>query len=409
VSTKLKVRRGKAHLIGAGRIGGPAYKLGASDNFWNKKLPDSQPIITSGGYAAKVALQARATALNGNGYYNPPYNNTVSTFNYSVPLWTVPSGYPTRTVYFAGQYRDDCKRGTGALTSGSPIVTGTSTAWTNGDRIYSPYFPDGTTVVSGGGTTTLTLSANASATGPADLWFVQPSSWIAGLQTACLQVPVPRLADMPSWWSGNLWAGGTDQEIAIYDPAAKKMFEFWKFQGNETSGYQASYGGVITDVDTNDGTLPNTWGAKAVSLMAIGGCIMLQELRDGIIKHGLNLALPVTAPFHLAPATRHDSMNLLKNPGADGTSGWAVPEGARFRLLPNVFIDPNWPPFVQMAAIAARDYGVTITDTAGVVQWQTEDPRTAGTMFSRAPDTSPLVLGDMNYFPYESLVQIAFP
>ena len=405
--SRLLIKRGVWHELGKAKLGAPAYKIGPPDCFWNRKLADDHPVVSDGNnYAAKIARQARySPSTTPAGYFPPPYNCSINRGSFGVPMWVVPAGYLTRKVYMA---RGENQRGQGNFVSGSTNISVTSTGWANGDQIVCTSLQEGTTVVSGGGTTSLVVSHAAIATSSStNMFTVMPDSFALNLQAAWDAVPLPQAADFPVGHSAQLNSDGTDQELCVYQPSTDTMWEFWQWAGSEQSGYMSSYGAKITNVSQTPGTIPNTWGAKACSLWAVGGIMMIQEWNDGVIPHALNVALPVTAPSHLAPATRNDSGAFI--PSQAFTD--AVPEGAIFRLPASTVIDPAWTPGLKIIVTAVRDYGMVVTDTSGTVQWQAEDPRCAGTMFS--PATSGTMANctylDMQTFPWDQLVQVAFP
>lgn len=427
--SRLYIKRGEKHRLGVGRLGMPPYQFGSPTAFWNQRLADDHAIVSdSNNYPAKLAAQMRYTTTSTPraGYFDAPYNIAIQASSFSVPLWVMPAGYPTRSVYVK---RAETRRGFGDFTSGSPTVTNvTDLTLTNGAKVWAPggwtkdtpsptqmpCLNHGATIVSGGGTSTLTLSANAIANGTQASIFsttTPTNSFLNTLQQEYLNVPVPLLADMPGGWAfSRIEAGGTDKALAIWQPSTDTMWEFWLFDGREDYGYFFNYGGVIHNFSQSDGTIPNTWGTRASSLWLVGGVIMIQEYLDGLIPHKLTLALPVTAPTHIPPATRHDSMALIPS----GSFADGVAEGAMFRFPANTVINPAWPRMIRMVATAIRDYGLVVTDTGGTAQFWFEDPRSAGTQFSRAaatPDLSAIGPPTVNYnvLPWETLQQIAYP
>jgi hypothetical protein len=416
------IKRGIGHKLGLTGLGRPAYKFCTATSFWNRKLADNATVVVdSNNYATKVAHQARYSTTSSpvRGFFDAPFNINLNTTQFSTPLWTVPASYPTRKVYFRDSGLTNRLGASVVYTSGSPVVTGVTSTVADGTLVFSSHTPEGTRVATGGGGTgTITLDHNAVDSATAGLYSVLSDSFVVGLQGLFDAVPVPLLADMPAWWNGKwgtrLWAGSSDAAMSIYQPSTDTMWEMFSTAGSEATGYSAGYGGVIQNVSTSTGILPNTWGRKASSLMSIGGAIMAQEWNDGVIPHALSLALPVTLNAHLPPATRHDSAANV--PGSDNRD--AVPEGAIFRLPANIYIDPAWSTFLTLVVKAVRDYGLVVTDTSGVVQMDAEDPRTVGTMFSPTipgdySSTGSFLNGvnshDLQLFPWESLVQIAYP
>lgn len=421
--TRLWTKRHDAHQIGPEQIGAPAPTICAPDSFLRRKLDPLHTVITdSNNYAQKLIHQARysTTSTPIAGFFDPPFNVALNTSSFACPVWQMPSGYATRKVRFV---RSDNVQGHATFIQGQSTCTVTSTAWTNGQEMVTvSSLPEGTTVVSGGGTTSLTLSHPALASGSPFVYTLLPDSWYSSsyqLQGFCDAVPIPLMADLPSWWAGrwgafNLQATGSDEAAAFYQPSTGKYWEFWQFQGNETAGYTAVFGGYEPSLPTNEGVMPQGSGTRAGGIPCAAGCIYAQEFYDGIIPHALSLALPVTAPSHLPPLTRNDSSALVPSSSfAD-----AIPEGAMFRFPANITINPSWSRFIQMVVSAVRDYGLYIADTSGTVQFNGEDPRVVGTQFSGAPLTAS---GSLRYltgvdpnelttvFPWEQIQQIAYP
>lgn len=417
------IKRHDYHQVGPEKIGAPAPTICAPDSFLRRKLDPNHTIVSdSNNYATKLIHQARysPTSTPIAGYWTPPFNIALNTSSFSCPVWQMPAGYPTRKVRFL---HSENARGHATLTQGQSTCTVTSTAWVNGNEICTQTgLPEGTTVVSGGGTTSLVLSNPALTTGTADVYSLMPDSWYSSsytLQAYCDTVPVPLMSDMPSTWVGrwgncNIQASGSDGACSIYQPSTGKYWEFWVLAGNEIAGYTAQFGGYEPNLPTNPGIMPSGSGTRAGGIPCAAGCIYAQEFYDGIIPHALSLALPVTAPSHLPPLTRNDSSALVPS----GSFADAIPEGAMFRFPANITINPSWSRFMQMVVTAVRDYGLYIADTSGTVQFNAEDPRVVGTQFSGAPvgangsgrylpgvDSSELT----TVFPWEQIQQIAYP
>src|SRR5213079_1948589 len=111
-----------------------------------------------------------------------------------------------------------------------------------------------------------------------------------------------------------------------------------------------------------------SWGSSASSLPMAGGMVTIAELQSGHIDHALQLLIPTSQKGVFAwPAQRTD--------GTD-TSSTAIPEGARFRLDPNLDLSQlSLPPVTRMMAEAAQTYGMIVNDvTHGTVGFRIEDP-----------------------------------
>ncbi len=116
------------------------------------------------------------------------------------------------------------------------------------------------------------------------------------------------------------------------------------------------------------------WGATASGLPVIGGTMLLDELASGHIDHALAMNIP----------TARSGVFSWPAQGTDGTGGpAAIPEGARFRLDPNLDIAAlQLPPLVRMMAEAAQRYGMVVRDQTGpenAISFFAEDTSLLGT------------------------------
>ncbi|HEV3229402.1 MAG TPA: hypothetical protein VGY97_08010 [Solirubrobacteraceae bacterium] len=183
------------------------------------------------------------------------------------------------------------------------------------------------------------------------------------LADAFEQVPVP---------AGARPADGTDHQLVIWQPATDTMWEFWIMR-QDAGVWKARYGGRMSNVSTNPGYFddPPRWGATATSIPLLGGLVRVSELNAGHIDHALALAVPEPRQGSYSwPAQR-----------TDGTAPQpqAIPEGARFRLDPNLNIDAlGLPPLTRMLALAAQRYGIVVRDRGGCVAFYGEDPNPLG-------------------------------
>lgn len=164
---------------------------------------------------------------------------------------------------------------------------------------------------------------------------------------------------------------GTDGEVAIWDQVDDILYEFWQMQ-KVNGAWQASWGGWIPDVSNAEGifhTLPDgeKIGATATGLPLLGGAILLDELKAGIIPHCLGLAIMQGPNAWVWPAQRTDGGGPFF-PGPN-----AIPAGTRFKFPSSIVIDPTWVPIVKMMVAAIRDYGCVVQDRAGAVCFYAED------------------------------------
>jgi hypothetical protein len=99
--------------------------------------------------------------------------------------------------------------------------------------------------------------------------------------------------------------------------------------------------------------------------------ISFRDLANGYIDHALGLMLPhnwITAGIKAWPAARTDGGSTDPN---------SVPEGAHFRLDPNLDISSvNLPPLTRMIAVAAQRYGLIVRDGSTNVTIDGQVPET---------------------------------
>ena len=178
------------------------------------------------------------------------------------------------------------------------------------------------------------------------------------LQGAFDSVPLPPTARP---------AGGTDQNLVVWQPSTQTMWEFWGLRHAPGGAWLARWGGKMSSVNTNPGYYAGGFGATATGLAAVGGLITLQEEADGVINHALAVAVPhPMAGVFLAPAQRTDG----------DTASWnAIPEGTRFRLPANLNVDAlHLPRQTAMMAKAVQRFGMIVRDKASDVAFFAEDP-----------------------------------
>ena len=157
------------------------------------------------------------------------------------------------------------------------------------------------------------------------------------------------------------------------------MWEFWRL-ARRSDGWHASWGGAMRDVSRSPGHYTRAswpgaepyWGSTASKLPVVGGTMTIDELKRGRIDHALALGLPeVRANYVSWPAQR-----------TDGTarSAGAIPQGARFRLNPELDLSAlDLPPITRMLAEAAQRHGMVVRDRSGTVAFYAEDPTPTGT------------------------------
>ena len=210
-------------------------------------------------------------------------------------------------------------------------------------------------------------------------------------------VPVPQNA---------IPAAGTDGHITIYDKSTDTLYEYWQLK-KVNDQWQASWGGILYNASISNGVMPvvtnagggkEYWGATATGLPAIGGTILLSELKAGKIPHVLALAIPQIKNTFVSPAERTDGT---------ATGANAIPAGERFKFPSTIQIDPSWSPLMKMMVQAVRDYGLVIRDTAGSVTFYGEDPTQYGGDPYNAYYGGKSLTDVMKEFPWSALEALA--
>jgi hypothetical protein len=172
-------------------------------------------------------------------------------------------------------------------------------------------------------------------------------------------------------------AAGTDRHLVVYQTGTDTMWEFWNFY-HQADGYHAGAGARIADVQTSPGIVadvsaqpfPAPYGATATGLPLLGGLMTPAELRAGRIEHVLAVAIahPLMRFTRSWPAQRSDG---------DSTDACDIPEGARFRLPPDLDLDAlKLPPVARAIARAVQKYGFVVRDRADAVTFYAQDPQT---------------------------------
>ena len=192
----------------------------------------------------------------------------------------------------------------------------------------------------------------------------------AALSAAWSAVPLPPDAQP---------AAGTDGALVVWQPSTDRLWEFWRLV-HKAGGWHASWGGAMQNVSSDPGVYgpeawpgaQSWWGMSASSLSLVGGLISLEDLKLGQINHALAMSIPnVRAGVYSSPAQRSDGKT------ADPLS---LPEGAHLRLNPNLNLTAlHLPRLTLMLAEAAQRYGIFITNAAGCVTFNAQDPIPTGT------------------------------
>jgi hypothetical protein len=325
-------------------------------------LADDQPLAdTSADMAKRLVAQTKigpnTSPVKGQWYTGYPYNMTVDAGDFSVPRYTMPPGHPRRRCGWPAPAGGRCRR---CSTRACPCPS----------RRRS--------------------RRHARTQGLRRLHRHRAGHPAVGL----LAVPPPRRAT-PAGYDWQCSAAG-------YHPAAPG----W------TGWYPATAGTINPALGKADGY---GWGTAACGVTAIGARLMAEDYARGTINHKLGVALMLTGPGKLNPATRFDANNttMTTGPAADALR---IPEGACFRL-PAGFDTAAWAKahhtqasetVVEMACRAIRDHGLVVMDTSGVIQFAAEGAKTFGTPYN--PHPTPPPWGNFGHdLPWDLMQQIEPP
>ncbi len=181
-----------------------------------------------------------------------------------------------------------------------------------------------------------------------------------------------RFADVPMP-AGARPATGSDGHMVVWQPSTDTLWEFFGMR-IERGQWVASWGGRLDGASRGPGHYEPpvaNLGATATGLSLAGGLITTAELQRGRIDHALAVAVPnARRGYRVEPAQRSDGSS---------DSPTAVPEGARFRLDPQLDIDAlRLAPAVHAMAVAAQRYGIVVRDQSSVVAFYAEDPHPTG-------------------------------
>ena len=189
------------------------------------------------------------------------------------------------------------------------------------------------------------------------------NGWLdTGLVQQWQAVPIPSYAQP---------ADGTDSEMSIYQPSTDTLWEFWLMQKTPTGGWQACWGGKMTNVSSNPGIWTKPYGAAATGLPFSPGQITADDLRNGAINHVIGIAVVDAEHWDKWswPANRSDGWNPDNVPNR-------IREGQRFRIDPSVNVDTlNLTAVGRMVAIAGQKYGFVVWDKAGSISVRFENPK----------------------------------
>jgi len=190
-------------------------------------------------------------------------------------------------------------------------------------------------------------------------------TWTEGLWDAYADTPKYDVYSAPEnkWYrdvpipDGAKQSDDSDGLLGIIDWDNRKYYDFWRFR-YEGGMYQVSDGHVY-DLDS-DGVAPDrvwTCGGSSIPFLAIA--IRDEEIERGYIDHPLGCS--ITYPrkgFKVYPpaATTDGKTNYA----------YAIPEGARIQLDPNLDLDSlGLSRTAKIVAKAMQEYGIVVKECGG--------------------------------------------
>ena len=156
--------------------------------------------------------------------------------------------------------------------------------------------------------------------------------------------------------------GSSDNPLVVYQPSSGTDWELWRTTKNANGTYSACWGGKL-DMNTSTGVFPSPFGLSATGISYLATAITEADVASGRIDHAIAIQLPRCNEF-VYPADRHDCGS---DPGQPAEGQW-------FRLPANVPMPPGLTPFAQMVFTALQRYGAVVTDFAGAVMIEAEEP-----------------------------------
>jgi hypothetical protein len=178
------------------------------------------------------------------------------------------------------------------------------------------------------------------------------------------------------WSSDWVPATGSDGQVIILDPANGREWDLWRVNVSG-SRVRVSNGNLVPGsyLTKEDGFKPS----RGCGIPYLAMLVRPEEIAQGKIEHALSMPSRNTAKNFVAPATKSDG-RVTQN---------GMPMGTRFALnITDAEID-EWVNSLpselseqtkraaRIIAVALRDYGWFITDTAGGAHFQFEDYATA--------------------------------
>jgi hypothetical protein len=167
------------------------------------------------------------------------------------------------------------------------------------------------------------------------------------------QIPIPPYVTLN---------GSSDNPLVIYQPSTKTDWELWRTTKTASGTYSACWGGKL-DMASSSGVFPSPFGLSATGISYLATAITEDDVASGHIDHAIAIQIPRCNEY-VYPADRHDCGS---DPGQPAEGQW-------FRLPASLSMPAGLTPFAQMVFTALQRYGAVVTDFAGAVMLQAEEP-----------------------------------
>jgi hypothetical protein len=390
---------------GVGNVTGTAFRFFSPTSIWNAPLSSTAPIDPS---SAAITGTLEAYVNLGLATRTGPWINTTQ---YSTPIYTVPANQPTVPVIM--DYNNPLAPAMSAVPLPADALPAAGT-----DEEMTVYQPSSDTLwemwemrQSLDPPPYLTATVRTGGSLPAGTYYYAVTALTPTGETTVSSVQsatVAAGATVKLSWGGpvgatayRIYRGTNPTTLQLVGSLAHVTTQqgdpacFWTDTGGETPSavspptsntattpgqWHASWGGRMSNVSLDPGyyrnianplggwTEQSNWGVTASGLPVVGGLITLADLASGQINHAIAIMVPQAATgVFTFPAQRTDGVSTAAN---------AIPEGARFRLPPNLNLAAiPMPAVTREIAQAAQTYGLIVNDQTGAtVGFRAEDP-----------------------------------
>ena len=150
-------------------------------------------------------------------------------------------------------------------------------------------------------------------------------------------------------------SGGDDRHLIVLQQGTCELYEMWQAAYSPRTGWTASNGAKFNL--TTGALRPLNWtSADAAGTPILAGLIRCSEMREGIIRHAINIVIPEPSQYgYILPATHWN--DTFRDPNY-------LPMGARIRLKASYDVR-HLTGQAHIIAVALQRYGALVMDVAG--------------------------------------------